>query len=299
MEHVEHGVFHSMGIPIHTTFVDISKDKAEYYTQKAKSIFDIWDKRCSRFRKDSELFLLNEKRGQWYTVSQELFAVISDCVQLAEETGGLFDPSVGTYLAATGYGLPQKFSLPKYVATFRDIELDITRCRIRCYKDQILEPAGIVKGRAIDDAVHIFNDVSGWMLNAGGDIRTHGNFISGSDWHVAIQHPDKLDAIVAVISVHDQSVATSGTYQTTWNFHHELWQHQIDMRQGRPTAGLKSVSVVVNTAEEADIATSIALLYGLDRGQIFLKEKEIPYLMIDDLTIRHSSLSFDALEIGQ
>lgn len=286
-----------MGIPVHITVIDSDEEKILKSTKSAENIFREWDKRFSRFLKNSELNQINLGAGEWQDISPSMFAVISRCVELAEMTNGFFDPSVGGYLAQYGYGLPKKYELPPIPPTYRDIELDSERSRILCAKGQVLEPAAIVKGMAIDAAGKELSPLDGWMINAGGDILTKGDFPEQKYWNIAIQHPRIKNAIVTTVKIHNEAIATSGSYEVGGTTRKgENWHHQINMRTGNPTSGLLSLSVIAPTAEQADTFASIAFLYGLSKGVEFLEKEKAPYLFIDDREIIHKNELFAARE---
>ena len=282
-----------MGIPVHCTLIGVSEEQAAQDLAGVHKVFRTWDSIFSRFRPDSELARLNKTTGQWNIVSPELFHIIARCVELSRETEGIFDASAGSHLAAAGYGLPEGYVLPATPADYRSIELDATAMRIRCAPGQILEPAGIVKGMAIDAGARTIQHAKAWMINAGGDIVTKGPYPKHDWWHVAIQHPSQKDAAVAVARIRDEAIATSGDYEVTWPTDTGgTWHHQIDMHTHRPTTGLKSVTVIAPDAQQADTLASIAFLGGLKKGRAFLETHRVPYLFVDEADGMHMNLLF-------
>jgi len=308
MTDIRHAVFHSMGIPIHLTLVGAGEEEAARYAKKAERIFEEWDTRFSRFREESELARLNQSGGAWCAVGAELFRVIQTCVVLAKETDGVFDPSVGSYLAAAGYGLPRGYALPIVVPDYLDVQFDEEKSAIKLARGQVLEPAGIVKGMAIDAAGEALRGAPaspvssqggpGWMINAGGDILTHGAYATHDDWQVGIQFPDRKDAIASLVRVKDEAVATSGDYETARLVEGEPWHHQIDMKSGAPTRGLRSVTVIAKTAAEADTAASVIFLYGLEKGMAYAEERNLPCMMIDASQTMHKNKLYREREIS-
>lgn len=292
MEPVRHELFHCMGIPVHCTLIGVSETQSAEDAAAVERVFKEWDRTFSRFRPDSELAVMNAHTGRWNTVSREMFEVIDACVRLSRDTDGLFDASVGSYLAAAGYGLPGHFQRSDAPADYRSIELDADNLRIRCAPGQILEPAGIVKGMAIDAGAAELNYATAWMINAGGDILTHGAYPDDRWWRVAIQHPSDTHAAAAVIRLRDEAIATSGDYEVRWATDTGDWHHQIDMRTRRPTVGLKSVSVIAPTARQADTLASVGFLGGLTRGRAALDAARVPYLFIDDTDTMHMNTRF-------
>jgi thiamine biosynthesis lipoprotein len=67
------------------------------------------------------------------------------------------------------------------------------------------DPTGYVKGWAAERAAAMID--AECCVNAGGDVRVKGR------WRVGIQHPLERGKTAAVISIEDQGVATSGTYE--------------------------------------------------------------------------------------
>ncbi len=72
-----------------------------------------------------------------------------------------------------------------------------------------LDPSGLVKGWAIDNAAKLLNKLGlkEFYIDAGGDVQANGRA-----WKVGIRNPFNQDEIVKVVAVTDHGVATSGTY---------------------------------------------------------------------------------------
>lgn len=278
---VEHRIFHSMGIPIHITMVGIPAKDADTAQQKAEIIFNELDLRFSRFKEDSELMKLNGSNGVWHKVSVELFQVLKRCVSLSAETNGAFDPSVGSILASYGYGLPKDFKLPTQIPTYRDLSFNDRELLVRLAPGQILEPASIVKGMAIDMAAKSLEGLPGFLINAGGDILTRGTYENSDLWNIAIQDPRNTEAIVTAVALRDAGMATSGTYQTKGVYGNTEWHHLVDVRTGKPSSStITSATVVANTCEEADTEASLAILLSENEALERLDRRGLPYFLI-------------------
>lgn len=286
-----------MGIPVHCTFTGLSQAEAAERIQKVEKIFRKYDERFSRFKETSELMKLNNSNGVPHKVSLELFQVIKKCVALSEETGGVFDLSVGGILASYGYGLPKNFAPIIPFPTYRDISFNDRNLEITLVPGQILEPANIVKGIAIDAAGSELKGVPGFMINAGGDILTKGAWGGEAAWNIAIEDPRDSRAIVATVGIQDRGLATSGVYQTCGEHGGRPWHHLIDYTTFESTRGITSATVIAPTCEQADQEASIAILLGVHKGIARLERLGLPFFIIlDDGTIRKNA-AFAALEI--
>lgn len=297
MNEVIHHVFHAMGIPVHITIIGPSEIEARKHINEAERIFRAYDERFSRFKETSELHKLNTNNGAWCPVSLDMFQVLQKCVALAKETGGSFDPSVGGILAAYGYGLPKNLTLDVNTPTYRNIEFNDRELSVRLAPGQVLEPASIVKGMAIDRMCEELKHVPGFLVNAGGDILTHGEYKDEAAWNIAIQDPQNTDAIVGVVALKNTGMATSGTYQTKGTHHGKEWHHLIDMRSGEPANGFSSATVIAKTCEEADTEASLAILLSPTEAIARLENKGLPYFLISHDGTVTKNVVFSALEV--
>lgn len=297
MSETTHHIFHAMGIAVHITIVGLKKAEAIKKVSEAERIFRTYDERFSRFKETSELHKLNTSNGAWCAVSLEMFQVLQKCVALARETDGVFDPSVGRILASYGYGLPKNLPQTTNTFTYRDIEFNDRELSVRLAPGQVLETASIVKGMAIDRAGEALLGVPGFLINAGGDILTHGSYESGVAWNLAVQDPRNTAAIVGAIALRDAGMATSGTYQTKGVHEGNEWHHLINMNTGKPSDGFTSATVIAPTCEEADTGASLAILLNPNEAVARLESRGLPYFLISKDGVVTKNAAFAALEV--
>ncbi len=297
-----HHVFDAMGTSWHITGVGKREAEVMPAMWAAEQTVHDYDRRFSRFQAGSELYELNERSGQWVAVSAEFWDVLIKCLDLARQTNGVFDPSVGSLLAARGYGPTHGFS-PETIssATFREIELDEAGRRVRCKKGQILELAAEVKGLAIDAAGKHLAHLPGFLLNGGGDVLASGLRETGAPWHVGVQDPFENDAIVVMVSLKDMALATSGPYRTHWTSEQGPMNHLVDMKRRTPAGEVASVSVIAPTAQQADSLATVAALLGIVGGAEFLQAHGVPYYMVgaDRRVIKNETFASFELAIAE
>lgn len=272
-----------MGIPIHLTILDIPRTTAERASQNVEKIFQSWDKRASRFREDSELMRIISRAGEWVKISPELFYILEKSIDLSRKTQGLFDVSVGAYLAAASYGLPENYTLPNKVTHYETIELDRKNFSVKIAPGQVIEPAALVKATAIDEAGQVLKkSAQHWMINAGGDVLTQGLF-HGKKWRVGIQDPRDQQKILDVVELTDAAIATSGTYVVNKEVNGKKWHHEINPKTGKPTEYILSLSVIASSAYRADIVSTIAFLHDNEVEDYLRKRTEPFFLVTHDL----------------
>ena len=130
--------------------------------------------------------------------------------------------------------------------------------------DGTLDPSGLVKGWAIDNAAKLLKSAgySDFYIEAGGDIQTAGLNEHHEAWAVGIRSPFELNQIVKTIKLNRQAIATSGTYIRG--------EHIYDpVNNFAAPAQLVSLSVIGPNIFEADRFATAAYAMG-ERGINFI-----------------------------
>lgn len=121
-----------------------------------------------------------------------------------------------------------------------------------------VDPTGLVKGWAIEQAAAVFAQVgvSAAVVNGGGDVALVGSAPGGGTWRVGVQHPWRPGALACVVEVRGNAVATSGCYQRE--------QHVVAPREPGRSREVASASVTGESLAMADaFATAIVAGGGL------------------------------------
>ncbi|HET9016344.1 MAG TPA: FAD:protein FMN transferase, partial [Thermomicrobiaceae bacterium] len=123
-------------------------------------------------------------------------------------------------------------------------------------RDGVIDPSGIVKGWAIQQAAERLA-AAGWhdfYVDAGGDVQVSGTK-AGRPWRVGIRNPFQHEEVVKVLALTDRGVATSGTAVRG--------QHIYDpFRPGEPLTEVLSLTVVGPNVYEADRFATAAFAMG-------------------------------------
>lgn len=115
------------------------------------------------------------------------------------------------------------------------------------------DPTGYVKGWAAQRALMALasSGISGAIVNAAGDIASHGGLAAGRSFRFGIVDPLSPRQLACVVEL-SGALATSGTY--------ERGEHLIDPHSGQPTARAASASVCGPDLGVADaLATALAV----------------------------------------
>ncbi len=244
--------------------------------QRAERWLAAYENRYSRFRLLSELTRLNAAAGRTVRVSLGLLQLVDLSLQLANRSGGLFDPTVLRDLEASGYDRSFELIAPASVRSkergssgWRDIRVDHDARTVTLPAGTGIDLGGIGKGWAVDRMATILGTPC--LVNGGGDVFAAGRPPGKPAWRVGVADPFRPEQDLIVLSVSDRGVATSSTVKRRWRVGDAVLHHLIDPRTGRPsTSDAVQVTVVTSSAALADYHAKVALLQGADAALSYL-----------------------------
>jgi FAD:protein FMN transferase len=230
---------------------------------------------CSRFDPDSELRRLVP--GTPVVASPMLFEAVQFALNVADETDGAFDPTVGARMAARGYDRHWRTRTTSDVpgdeaADFRDVELDAQRRTILLKRPLTLDLGAVAKGLAVDAAARELAPYRDFSIDAGGDLYFGGRNGDGEAWRAGIRHPRRRGEFIDRIRATDQAVCTSGDYARG--------EHLLDARVGEPARSVASATVVAPNAMLADALATAAFVLGPVDGLALLGRVGVEGLIV-------------------
>ena len=239
---------------------------------RALAWFDDIERRCTRFAPDSEVMRLASRPGEPVPVSPMVFELIRFAMAVAEDTGGAFDPAVGSRMERMGFnrehraGATVRFGADEDAgASFRDIACDETAQTVTLKQPLVLDLGAVAKGLATDLAARELAGFAGFAIDAGGDLYLGGTNQDGLPWSAGIRHPRRHDELIGTLTLTGRAVCTSGDYERpapgAAGAH-----HIIDPRTGASPHGVASVTVVAPSALLADALGTAAFVLGPDEG---------------------------------
>ncbi|MBE7463919.1 MAG: FAD:protein FMN transferase [Planctomycetes bacterium] len=230
----------------------------------------------SLYRPHSALCRLN-RSGALCEPHPYLVSVLTQAQAVSAASGGAFDVTVQPlwklYAAAHKEGrLPD---LREVEATRRLVgwqRLDVDARRI-----QLASPGmavtlnGIAQGFAADRALAALrrHGVAGALVNTG-ELGSLGRKADGSAWKVGIQHPRVEDAYIELAQLDGRCLSTSGDYATAFSAD-RAYNHIFDPRTGSSPPHYSSVSVVADSAAEADALSTALFVLPPSAGDALLK----------------------------
>ncbi len=230
---------------------------------------------CSRFRADLEISRAHETGGYPAIVSPLLAEVIKTALDIARDTDGAVDPTVGAAVIELGYDrdfseVPQdgtcELGVLRPAPGWRCIELDPGNRLLRIPQGVKLDLGSTAKAFAADRAASRIAEVtgSGVLVNLGGDISLAGP-APFEGWPVALAlacttRPEDAKAVVAIWC---GGLASSGTAVRTWQRGGRRVHHIVDPATGTSADSCwQLASVTAPSCVAANAASTAAIVWG-------------------------------------
>lgn len=258
-------------------------------------LLEMINRQMSIYREDSDITGFNRARaGESRVLPPDFYRVLTTALQLAEDTGGAFDPTVGPLVELWGFGSDGRRSAPPTEEEIQEIlpkvgwervELDHETRELTQPGDLYLDVAAVAKGHAVDRLADYLDarGVASYLVSIGGDMRARGSKPGGEPWRVAVERPQAgTREIQRVVNPRNTGLASSGDYRNFLVHEGKEYPHLIDARTGYPVDhGLASVSVLHSRAKMADgLATALAVL-GPEKALEFAEQQGLAVFLVE------------------
>ena len=257
-------------------------------------------RQMSPWEPDSDLSRYNRAAsGCWQALPEPFFSVLRGALDLARDSGGAYDPTVGPVVDLWGFGpAPARDTAPSATELrsaharvgWRRLSLDAVRRRVCQPGGSGLDLSSIAKGHAVDAVARALRDLGcdNALVEVGGELLGCGRRPDGKPWRVAVKLPGLATAAIGseegqgpVLALPDLAVATSGDDFRYFSADGEHCSHTIDPRTGRPIRhALASVTVVHPQCMQADALATALLVLGPDAGWDYAERRKLAALFI-------------------
>lgn len=233
--------------------------------------------------------------GSWTMLPAATAIVLRRAIEVAEQSAGAFDPTLGALTDLWGFG-PRPFSgkppLASEVAPLCDAG---GWTRLTLDGDALFQPGGlrldlngIAKGFGVDQAAAALDraGVKSYLVEVGGELRGVGAKPDGQPWWVELERPPPNgltanDAERTMVALHDLAVATSGDYRRFFDHDGRRYAHTLDPATGAPTTHATiSVTVLAKDCMSADAWATALTVMPPDAALAFAARHDLAALIV-------------------
>ena len=157
-----------------------------------------------------------------------------------------------------------------------------------------LDVGAIAKGYAVECVAQSLEqkDITGYVINVGGNVRTVGAKPDGAGWTVGIENPlDNGEDYLGYLALAGESLVTSGSYQRYYLVNGERYHHIIHPDTLMPAEGFVSVSILTKHSGKGDALSTALFCMSLEEGRALIEslpDTEAQWVLPDG-TIHNSS----------
>ncbi|PIE84200.1 MAG: thiamine biosynthesis protein ApbE [Bacteroidia bacterium] len=249
------------------------------------SLFADIERRYSLYDSTALLYRFNHKEQM--VVDADFAALTRMSQQINQRTDGAFDPTIGPIARRWGFGKDQGQAVDAdtiaQMLTYCGIgHLSIKGDTVR--KDDPrteITYNAIAKGYGVDVVANYLLSIgiTNFLVEIGGEIRTHGNSPRGQAWAIGIDAPERAvlpgQKIVDRIHINNGGLATSGNYRSFLEFGGKTYGHTIDPKTGMPVQhSLLSATVYAQSCAEADALATAFMVMGTQKAMDFIQTNE-------------------------
>ena len=272
----------ALGTYYRIKYLDLGHDKKKF--QKGiDSILNVINSSMSTYIPSSDISKINS--GDSTIVVDEHFEKVFQKANLMwYKSQGYFDPTVGAWVNAYGFGpnkklktigLKERDSLMKITGWPR-IRLTKERRVIKDDSNIFIDFNALAKGYTVDQINSYFEKKGSknHLIDIGGELVSRGkNLITNKMWSVGIEKPSETTLprkIFDIIELNNEALATSGNYRK-YRLDKETNQkyvHSINPLNGRPArSNILSVSVKAEDCMTADAYATSLMVMPLNMGK--------------------------------
>jgi thiamine biosynthesis lipoprotein len=253
------------------------------------------EKLLTTFSDNSQTNEINRNAGvKPVKVDEEVFNLIARSLKISALTQGSFDITYGSIdkrlwnFDMNMKELPDAEIARKSVSliNYRNVILDAEKTTVFLKeKGMRIGFGGIGKGYAADKAKDILKQcgVKSGIVNAAGDLVTWGTQPNHKPWTIAIANPNNILIPFSTLNISNMAIATSGNYEKYVIINGKKYSHTIDPKTGLPVSGIKSVSIICQSAELADAMATPVMVMGIKVGLNLINQLPgIACVIVDD-----------------
>ena len=275
--------------------ISINLEDEKMVLEKASNYMRNLEKKLNFYDENSEISLINRNSGiKFVKVSEDTFNVIKSAKFCSELTNGVFDATIAPLVKkwSVNSSSPKVLSIEevntvKSLVDYKDILLcEDNKSVMLARKDQEIDLGGIAKGYIAYKIIELYkeNGIKSGIINLGGNVKALGKKADDLMWNIGIIKPEKhSNENIAVVSVEDMSVVTSGAYERAFSYNGKMYHHIINPITGYPAeTDLKSITVICKDSIHADALSTPLFIMGKYKAYEFMKSKQISGIMVTD-----------------
>jgi len=282
-----------MGTVVEITVYGGDEGEIEGVVEDAFREIDRLEAIFSSYRDDSDVSRINRRAGQGKVmVSPEVIDVTATALEIAEVSGGAFDPTVGILGRVWSFSGEKERAIPSRedvesllpLVDYRQVVIDRDGGAVSLERaGMALNLGGVAKGYIVGRAVELLKEggIARGIVKAGGDMVVFDR--DKRPFKIGIQHPRREEMLAGEISFTNEAAATSGDYERFTIRKGIRYHHILDPSTGFPARGTQGVTILSRKPTLADALSTTVFVLGPEEGMALIESLSgVEGLIIDE-----------------
>ncbi len=245
-----------------------------------KQVLDNFDASLSTYNPESIISRIN-RNEPGVTADAYFKRCFRRAQEIARDTQGAFDITVGPLVNAWGFGFSDRSEItPQLIESILEYTgYDKVRLEgdqiIKDYPEIQLDVNAIAKGMAVDVVAEYLREQGcvDLMVEIGGEVVARGKNPQNTWWRIGINKPTddsilQRQELQTVVQLKDTAMATSGNYRNFYILDGVKYAHTIDPATGYPVQhSLLSATVFAPDCLTADAYATAFMVMGLEEAE--------------------------------
>jgi thiamine biosynthesis lipoprotein len=271
------------------------------------------DLALSNYRPDSTIEKFNASTStQSQNVGPEIVYLVKVAMNVYQLSQGCFDLTVKPVFDLWGFQ-GDKLTIPDPAAIQQALTkvgmnklvvVDDTHLQ-KTQPDVSVDLSAVAQGYSVGKIGEVLEHfgIENYMVEIGGELKTHGVKPNGQAWRVAVEKPiageRSIHKIVTMPKDAPMSVMTSGTYRHYFESNGLHYSHILDARTGKPVShNLVAVTVFHENPTIADAWSTALLCLGQQDGMLLANNEKLNAIFIRQQDSELLETQSDALRIS-
>jgi FAD:protein FMN transferase len=245
----------------------------------------------------SELSRFNAAPPGTWALSQTLWEALLAALDLGDDTGGAFDPTIGALVDLWGFGPGGRRQLLTPTPSEAEVAAALELCgwtRLRLNREaraavQIggmkLDLSGLAKGLAVErlSARLSAMGATSHLIDFDGDLKGRGLRPDARPWSIVLPTLPGPTTRPTVVAAADVAVSTSTVFRKGFQHGARIVSHLVDGRSGRAVdTDLVAVTVIHPNATRADALSTALMVMGPYEGPEWAEAFDVAALFTTD-----------------
>ena len=241
---------------------------------------DLFDKN----KDTSDIAKINKSAEKPVSVDTDTISLISEAIKYSKMSDGRFDITINPVTALWDFHeenghIPSDEKLKEAVSKvdYHNISVDQNNMTVSVKAGTTIDAGAVAKGFIADRIAEYLSgcNVSGAIINMGGDIRLVGSKPDKTPFNIGINDPFDKGTVATSLVLSDTAVATSGTYERCFTINGKKYHHILDTDTGYPVkTDIESVTIITESAADADCLCTICIIEGSDEAIKLIENTE-------------------------